>query len=457
NFQIFFISNTGQTPEKIGTDIGRSLYIPPPKIHPVGVKEPFYWLLKAIVRNRKISHVRTVAMYVALISIVWIITYSIFPIYHFKFLLHRTWNVENDIRQQQMYKGSINNITDDDRKKIYKRYESYSRSWVVGTFFEEFQSPANNISRIYGTLNLSSAGQGLDKVIKLLVGIIRNPSAWPVLNPKTSALDKSEQYNRVVEEIGVFHQPGEEKSPLYARSDRVLAYVNAFEKAIVNPDDLAGWDNIVKLVEHDRAVSGMELNIAEGELMTALSERKIKKAQAATAQQTVGQLGGQMPQVNGNENPAFRLDMAVTLLTQIKENLDPNVSRDTFNMIRSYLESASRWNTRQNFFCKIEKLPGNMHLHFAIAERGKEPTWPKEEQYYEGQTIPLNWKIGDVIYIAADTGSYCKWGVNPSDKKVLTGKYSLFEMEGDITFDDLRKTVSISFQPALKEQLPFLK
>jgi len=48
DFQIFFVSCTGAPPEKIGTDIGRSLYAPPPKMQPIGVKEPFYWLLNSM-------------------------------------------------------------------------------------------------------------------------------------------------------------------------------------------------------------------------------------------------------------------------------------------------------------------------------------------------------------------------------------------------------------------------
>ena len=55
NFQIYFTSSIGQTPEKIGTDVGRSLYKPPMKISPIGVKAPFYWLLKSILQNRNIK------------------------------------------------------------------------------------------------------------------------------------------------------------------------------------------------------------------------------------------------------------------------------------------------------------------------------------------------------------------------------------------------------------------
>ncbi len=70
DFQVFFISATGETPEKIGSEVGRSVYAPPAKMKPIGVKEPFYWLLNSILRNRRISKFRTLAKYVTLLSII---------------------------------------------------------------------------------------------------------------------------------------------------------------------------------------------------------------------------------------------------------------------------------------------------------------------------------------------------------------------------------------------------
>ena len=51
----------------------------------------------------------------------------------------------------------------------------------------------------------------------------------------------------------------------------------------------------------------------------------------------------------------------------------------------------------------------------------------------------------------------CQWGNIPSDKIVLQVKYSLFEMEGNISFPNLGKTIGISFKGGLKEKLPKLK
>ena len=65
NFQIFFISSTGEEPEKVGTDVGRSIYKPPEKIRPLGVKDPFYWILSSVRRNRGIARIRSIARVVA--------------------------------------------------------------------------------------------------------------------------------------------------------------------------------------------------------------------------------------------------------------------------------------------------------------------------------------------------------------------------------------------------------
>jgi hypothetical protein len=86
DFQVFFISQTGQPPEKVGTDVGRSLYIPPPRMQPVGVKEPFYWLLNSIIRNKRISRFRKLSKYVVVISIIWMFLFSLPFLIHFQLL-----------------------------------------------------------------------------------------------------------------------------------------------------------------------------------------------------------------------------------------------------------------------------------------------------------------------------------------------------------------------------------
>ncbi len=114
NFQIFFVSNTGQAPEKVGTDVGRSIYKPPPKIHAEGVKEPFYWLLNGILRNRKIARLRSITKAVAVVCILFAVAYSLPFMYHFTYLLSRTQQVEQEILKAN--DGNVFTATNEERR-----------------------------------------------------------------------------------------------------------------------------------------------------------------------------------------------------------------------------------------------------------------------------------------------------------------------------------------------------
>ena len=116
NFQIFFLSNTGDPPEKIGTEVGRSIYTPPAKIRPIGVKEPFYWLLNAIIRNRRLKRFRKLAKYVTVISILWMLLYSLPFLYHFKIALPKPVKLENRILKT--HDGSHLSTSENERRTI---------------------------------------------------------------------------------------------------------------------------------------------------------------------------------------------------------------------------------------------------------------------------------------------------------------------------------------------------
>ena len=113
----------------------------------------------------------------------------------------------------------------------------------------------------------------------------------------------------------------------------------------------------------------------------------------------------------------------------------------------------------QNLFVfDIETIPDNGHVHIEVTKRGEDPTWAEQNQVFEGDEYTIQWKMNNDVHIAFDELKHpCNWGNNPSDKKVLKGKYSLFEMEGDIKFENLGKQISISFKPELAERLPRLK
>jgi hypothetical protein len=102
-------------------------------------------------------------------------------------------------------------------------------------------------------------------------------------------------------------------------------------------------------------------------------------------------------------------------------------------------------------------IPEDGHLHIEVTEKGKDPTWTEFNQIFPGE-FKFKWKIGDEIHIAFDLPQNdCKWGKDASDYVVLSGDVSIFEMEGEIKFSNIDKTINIGFTPSLKDRLPELE
>lgn len=459
DFQIFFISNTGQTPEKIGTDVGRSIYKPPDKISPVGAKEPFHWLLGSIVRNRKISRLRTASKYVAMLSLAWIVLFSIPFFVHFKYVLPKAENVELNIIED--YQGNIYNTSSEERQKIISAYSRYERSWITKWFFPKFQVPSRRIRGKYGDFNLNEAIAQLDQTINRFTRIVQDSALWPKLNPSDSAILENDEHKTLVADLEQYHQ-GDETSELYKRSGRALAYWKLFTTYIANRSDTNAYNAMQEQVQFDNRTYASEQSEAEKALGQALSsslgKRTETKVRKAIAQKAAAQLGDVFEQINSNEDPTYRLSDAVTRLRKVRSDLDPTVDRENIAIINRYLRVADEFNKRRKYTFKVESIPGNGHLHIEVVPSGGEPKWSEQSQTIQGFQYSLDWKAGDDIYIALDTlGAPEAWGKTASDKKILKGKYALFQMDGEISFDNVNQKVVIRFNPSLKERLPVLK
>jgi len=455
DFQIFFISATGRTPEKVGTDVGRSIYTPPPKIQPVGAKEPFYWLLNAIVRSRRIARFRAVAKAVSIISLLWISLFSIPFLIHFGYLLPRAERVEESI--MSAYDGKIYNTSDEERRDIIRAYNKYEQSWMVRWFFDRYQAPSQRVREAYGRFNLQEALKQLSDLIKQFSSVVADTTLWPRVNPSDQTLILNNQHESLVAALQSYNQ-GEESSLLFKRSGRALVYWNLFTQGVLAPADTAVWKVIQDQVQTDRALYGNELCPEEIALGNALSDRKIKRVQKVAAQKAVVELDDLIETINGNESPQYRLDKAVTELRTIKGQLDNQADAGNLAMINAYISEAQNWSKSRTFTYKVETIPGDGHLHIEVTSRGKDPAWSEQTQVLAGFEYRLTWKVGDAIHIALDTlGATEMWGREASDKKILKGDYSLFDMDGEISFDNLGKKVIVSFKPALKDRLPVLK
>ncbi len=455
DFQIFFTSSTGTTPEKIGTEVGRSIYAPPRVIRPVGVKEPFYWILNAILRNRKISLLRKITRWVTTAAIIWAIAYSIPHLYHFNYLLPRTQQVEESI--MDAYEGNIYSTSDEERGKIGQAYRRYEDSWIVKGLFPGFVAPSGRIRNAYRKFDVSEAVKVLNQSIDMFTAVVSDSALWPSVNPSDNSLILAPEHERLLSSLRGF-QKGDETSELFTRSGRVLTYWELFAGAIVMPNDTSSWNVIKRQVEQDQSLYAREVNSSEKKLGEALSLYKVQQVSRVIAQETAYDFDDQiMANVNGNTDPKYRLEQAVRELRRVASKLDRSDTKH-HNMIDKYLKDAKKWARSREYKCKIETLPGGGHLHIEVTDAGKDPMWSEINQIFEGDEITLKWKSGQDIHIALDTtGHQCQLGKAAADRVVKKGKYALFELEKGVSFSNVGKQVTIRFEPSLVDRLPSLE
>ncbi|MCK4632606.1 MAG: hypothetical protein KAT79_05005 [candidate division Zixibacteria bacterium] len=456
NFQIFFVSNTGDEPEKVGTDVGRSIYKPPSKIRPIGVKDPFYWILTAVRRNRGVSRIRALAKVVMIVSIIWAVLCSMPFIYHLNYLLPQAELVEREILKANS--GQVFSTGADERRRIQTAYSRYENSWCVKWFFKEFQAPSGKVRQFYRDFDISESVKVLDKTITRFNAMVSDSAYWPKLNPATDSLEMLPDLEKMLADLGEFHT-GDETSVLFTRSGRVLRYWELFSQFIASRGDSTIPTAVVEQVKFNGDNYGTDLSDAERKLGKSLvAKLQVKteaKAKVEASKRAVVELDDLIEEVNGNNDPSYRLDGAVKRLRKIKSDL---TDRAAIKAVDRYIRDAKKWAKKQKFTYRIETVPDNAHLHIEVTARGENPTWAEQNQIFEGDEYPFEWKLNDDIHISFDAiDRACNWGANPSDKIVLKGKYCLFEMEGNLTFQNVGKQVTISFKPELAGRLPVLK
>ena len=458
DFQVFFVSLTGSQPQKIGTDVGRSLYRPPERMSPIGAKEPFAWLVHSIVRNRRISRLRKIAKFTATISIIWTVMYTLPYLFHFGYLLPKATRVEDNILEA--YQGNMYNTTSQERSRIVSEYGRYERSWTIKYLFPRFTAPAGRIRVKYGDFDLSVEIKRLDQVIGRFTSVVQDSSLWPRLNPSDTIVIENEEHRKLASDLGQFHH-GDSTALLYKRSDRMLRYWDLFRNFIRNRGDASVYNAIVEQVQFDARTLANELSPSESALGQALTSnlgvRAERQVHRQVAQKAATEVGDIFERIDGNPDPVYRLGDAVTELRRLQRQLDPQLDAEALASVERYLSAVEKLDQKRKYTYKVEAVPAQGHLHIEVTGNGQDPTWSEQSQIIEGFNYSLQWKAGDDIHLALDTlGAPEYWGKTASDKKILKERYALFEMDGEVSFDNLRQKVSISFSPSLVDELPKL-
>lgn len=462
NFQIFFCSNTGERPPKIGTDVGRSIYAPPTKIHPIGVREPFYWLLKSVIRNRRISRMRSITRVAVMVTLLWMVLYSLPFLFHFSYLLPKATNAEDAILEQ--HGGNFYSLPRESGTQIATMYSRYGRAKTVEWLFPNFKYAAKDVENKYRNANLDNAVKELDLVIARFAGMVADSTGWPSVKVGDTVFienDAKRVYDEIGEAIAGFMKTDAKTSELYLRSERMSWFWTKFKEARIDPANAELWNLIKKKVEQDQNSSVVKLSKAEKELHQAFTSKKVEQEQIVVASQAGSELDDLVDEINNNTDPEYRLVDAVRKLRNIKEKLLGNPARKAdIKRIDDYIEDARYFSKSRTYAFTISNLPEDHHLHVVVQEKGKSPNWPKE-QMHKGKEYSIQWKSGDVILVALDAkhvagGDPESWGENPKELLKLEDKSAIFRMDGTVTFNSgLKATFDLAED--VQSKLPELK
>ncbi len=459
DFQIFFVSNVGNKPVKIGADIGRSIYEPPDNINPCGVKEPFYWILKSAVRNKRLNLLRKITKFTAAAALIWIVLYSLPFLLHFNILLSKTYRVEDHIRSS--YK--VHELDNEKAKPVKDAYYSYRRKWLVRKMFSEYQVPAASMESIYGEITAKDLGERMDDIILNLAQILENKDIWPKHNPENDSLVYHGDTQKFITGLREMDLGGEE-SALSRRSERVRNYWGMFAQFVRNDEAPELAATIRKQVDFNKDLS--EYNPAEKKLGEALlsivADKTVEKEEVIASETGLEEYNQIKEKIAASSDPLYLLDTAVKDLTKIMAKLKPGTHAKEREYISTYINAAKVWEKHQDLTCIIS-MPADDHLHFEVTRSGAKPAWDQKTQFWNEDEIPFKWRIGDDIYIAYDrphdSASHPeKWGAAPSELRVFNRKMALFDVEGEIAFQNIDKRITIRFKKGgLKERLPKLK
>ncbi len=456
NFQIFFVSATGQPPEKIGTEVGRSIYAPPPKITPIGVKEPFYWILNAIRQSKKVSTIRGIAKYVTVLSLIWIGLFSFPYLLHFKYLLPRASGFEDRILQTHRRSSA----TPQEQKDISAYYGRYRSAWTVRTFFPSFITPAEEIRSLYGSDILSLERRRLNEIIGYVTAAVRDTDHWPVPDASGDSLFLTPSHKQLEESVASFHQ-GDSTSELFTRSDRVLTLWNFFKEALKHQADSAAWEKVVEQVDNYNRYYGNDLSKEENELGTALTDaaqgRKEKKQKKEAVAQAGGEFDQLVEQINANPDPEYRLETAVEKLKKLRDHLKDNPDRaPDVERIDGYLQQVKYFEENRKYTFKVQSCPPDRHIHIRVTGRGKSDGWI-HDQFRPGNQFSISWRKGDHILVALHekhVNEKESWGETYKELQELDKPFSIYQLDGTLNFN--AGGVTCSCQDDLTAKLPKL-
>ncbi len=458
DFQVFFTSNTGVEPTKIGTDVGRSLYKPPDKMQPIGVREPFYWLLKSIIRNRRLVAFRKLAKYAVVFSLIFAAVWSAPHLYSFHLKLNRISALEDRLWEG---KGTVHEIPEKGRLDLRTAYNSYARSKFTNWVFQDFAVQASYVYDYYNTISEDVDLQKLAKSIGQLTNIVRDSTRWPKVAPTGDTVVTTEETAKL--ESGVRHYTqAPDGSSLQTRSTRALELWDLFKAALVQRESQDAWDAIVRQVELYPTMTpkpSAEIKQLGATMLGIVNSRELEQKREVVHQKTTGEFDQFSARLSEETDPAFLLGTAVKKLRSYRRQLasDPDRQEDVAR-IDKFLKDAKNFDKNREYRFTLSNCPPGHHVHIKVVGKGKPDEWPRPQQIRLNRPASIIWRAGDHIYIALHEkdhgGEDESWGETYKALAELTSDFAIFEMTEIITLTATGQQISFSFEEDPKKKLP---
>ena len=180
DYQVFFVSSTGNSPEVLTDPSGDKVKVPPEDLRPLGVSYPLRWAVNRIASYRQSIIHRSILKWTFLIMALIIDLVAFGYIYNGMKIRSLIWDVK-----------SVGGDYAEANRTIARKYEKYANNIMVRSFFSEFSRKAMDEAKFFSTTGARQAHTELEGEFNQLI------KAWDDKMGKINAQDTAE-YNQAL-------------------------------------------------------------------------------------------------------------------------------------------------------------------------------------------------------------------------------------------------------------------
>jgi hypothetical protein len=158
DFQVFFVSSTGNNPEVISDSTGEKVKVPPEDLSPLGVSFPLRWAIDRIGAYRQSIIHWAILKWTFLIVALIINLVALGNIYNGMKIRSLLWDIKST-------GGDYSEVN----RTIAKKYENYAKNFIIKSFFGEFSRKAMVEAKYFSTAGARQAHSELESEFKAVI------------------------------------------------------------------------------------------------------------------------------------------------------------------------------------------------------------------------------------------------------------------------------------------------